>query len=76
MEGELAKGSLGSVGKYDMAFKGGQLVVELDAGVSFGSAGLVLKLDAAAVIDALAGAIPGSIDDAVFGVVKAALLSK
>ena len=35
---------------------------------------LMVKVDAAAFIDKLAALIPGSIDDAVLGVIKAALL--
>ncbi len=73
MEQDIAQGTIGSVGKYDVAFKEGNLVVEVDANVEIGSAGIVLKLDAGKVLDALAAAIPGQIDDAVFGLIKAAL---
>ena len=73
---EIAEGAIGSVGKYDVAFKDGQFVVEFDAPVVVGSAGLIVKVDAAKVIDSLCAAIPGKIDDAIFGVIKAALLNK
>ncbi len=75
MDKDIAQGGLGSVGKYDVAFKGGQLVLECDAAAVVGSVGVVVKVDAAKVLDALAAAIPGSIDDAVFSVIKAALLA-
>lgn len=70
---ELVQGSIGEVGKYDVAFKEGKLVVEVDAKVSVGEAGLVIKVGAGQVIDAIAAAIPGKIDDAVLGLLKQAL---
>lgn len=73
MEGEIAEVKLGEVGKFDVEFKEGKLVLSLDAGVAYGSAGLVVKVDAAAVLDALAAKIPGTVDDAIIGVIKAAL---
>ncbi len=78
MEKQLVEGSIGEVGKYDVDFKEGKLVAAVDAGDKEGmvSAGLVVKLDAGKVIDALARAIPGQIDDAVLGLMKAALLGQ
>lgn len=76
MEGELLQGNLGSVGKYDVAFKEGGLVAEVKADMGPANASVMIKLDAAKVIDALAAAIPGTVDDAVFGLIKAALLGK
>lgn len=73
MEGTLTEGALGSVGKYDVKFEQGKLVVEVMASASVGDVGLVAKVDAEKVLDALAAAIPGKIDDAVFGLIKAAL---
>ena len=73
---EIAEGAIGSVGKYDVAFKDGAFVVEVDASIAVGSAGMVIKVDSEKVIDALCAAIPGKIDDAIFGVIKAALLNK
>lgn len=73
MPGEIAQGNLGPNAQYDIKFEGGQLVAELDAKLDKSSAGLVVKLDAGQVLDALAKAIPGTLDDAVFGVIKAAL---
>lgn len=76
MEAQLAQGNIGTVGKYDIDFKEGHLVLEIDANVPVGSAGLVIKVSAEKVLDAIAKAIPGTIDDAVIGVIKAALLAK
>lgn len=74
MEADLVKGAVGSVGKYDVAFKEGKLVIEVDAEVGVGTAGLVIKLDAVHVMDALSQAIPGALDDAVFAIIKNALV--
>lgn len=78
MDQEIVQGDIGSVGKYDVEFKEGKLVAEIDAGAGDGlvTAGLVVKLDAGKVLDAIAKAIPGTIDDAVFGLMKAALIGK
>jgi len=76
MEKEIVEGNIGSVGKYDVEFKGGCLCVLVEAGLPYGSAGLQVKVGAEAVLDAIAKAIPGQIDDAVIGVIKAALLGK
>lgn len=70
---DLAGGQLGAAGTWDLKFEEKKLVLSLDAGHTLGTAGVVIKLDAPAVIDALAKAIPGTIDDAIFGVIKAAL---
>jgi hypothetical protein len=69
---ELVDGKLGSVGKYDLAFKEGQLVIELDAGLGASSAGLVLKIDGRQVLDAI-GKL-GSIEASVVKVIEAAIL--
>jgi hypothetical protein len=73
MNTELAQGNLGTVGKYDLEFKEGSLVLQIDADMVVGSAGLVVKVDSSKVLDALAKAIPGTIDDAVFAIIKTAL---
>lgn len=74
MEAEIIKGEIGQIGKYDLAFKEGQLVLELDALLGKSSAGLVLRIDAKDVLEAIKKAIPGQIDDAVINVLEAALL--
>lgn len=73
---ELVQGNIGTVGKYDFSFKEGKFVVEVDATGGPLEGGLVLKLDAGKVLDAIAKAIPGTFDDAIIGVAKAALLGK
>lgn len=73
MEGEIAQGALGSAGKYDIEFKEGALVIEVTASVEMGSASLVIKVPAAKVLDAIAAAIPGKMDDAVIALVKSGL---
>lgn len=74
LDAEIVEGDIGEIGHYDIEFKDGALCVAVDAKHALGSAGIALKLEAGAVLDALAKAIPGQIDDAVFGVIKAALL--
>lgn len=69
----LASGNIGSVGKYDVEFKDGFLVLEADASYAIGSTGIVQKIGAGAVLDALAKAIPGVWDDAAIALVKKAL---
>ncbi len=76
METELAEGKLGTVGQYDVAFKDGFLVVDVGAAIPLGSLGIVLKVDAAQIVDAIAKAIPGTLDDVILGVLKTALLGK
>lgn len=78
MDKELVQGNLGEVAKYDVEFKEGKLVAAINAEAAQGmvEAGMVVKLDAGKVLDALAKAIPGTMDDAMIGVVKAALLGK
>lgn len=74
MEKELVVGELGKVGSYKLEFVGGHLVLsaKLDGGPL--SAEASVKLGAAELIDAIAAAIPGKVDDAILGVLKAALL--
>lgn len=73
---DIVSGPVGSVGKYDVAFIGGQLVLSVDASMELGSAGVNVKIDAGKVLDALAKAIPGTIDDSVIALIKAGLLGK
>lgn len=67
MDKELVKGNIGSVGNYDLEFKGGKLLgtvsVSHEATDGVGvSANLTLALDANKVIDAIEAAIPGDLD--------------
>ena len=74
MEKELVQGKIGEVGKYDVAFKEGKLVIEVGASVAIGEAGLSVKIGAKQVLDAIKAAIPGKIDDAIIDVLEAALI--
>jgi hypothetical protein len=73
MEQQIVEGNIGTVGSYDVDLKDGVLIVEVSAEVPVGQAGLVVKLDACKVLDVIAAKIPGSVADAIFGVIKAAL---
>lgn len=76
MEKDIVEGKIGSVGEYDVEFKGGKLVAK--AGVTapegLGTAGMFVEIPAGPVIDkafAVAEkAIPGTIDDAILEMVK------
>jgi hypothetical protein len=77
MEKDIVDGKIGNVGSYDVEFKDGKLKAQVAASPAEGvSAGAFIEIDAAMVLDALAKAIPGTIDDALLGVAKAALLGK
>ncbi len=69
-------GPIGITGaSYSVLFHGGKLLakVEYVAGAIDGS--INLSVDSDKVLDAIAAAIPGQIDDAIIAVIKAALKS-
>ena len=72
MDAPILEGQIGDAGKYDVTFKTGTLRVEASyaSGVT---AGLFVEVSSDAVLDALAKAIPGTVDDAVIALIKAAL---
>lgn len=75
MEKDLAQGPIGTVGSYDVEFKEGKLTAKVSAKVEAGvEGGAFISLDASLILDALAKAIPGQIDDALLGILKGALL--
>lgn len=74
MESHIADGNIGSVGKYDVDFKEGKLVIVSEVMHGQSSAGLIVKIDGRQVLDAIAKAIPGQVDDAVIKVLESALL--
>ncbi len=74
MDKDIVAGNIGTVGKYDFKVEKGNLELEIDAGIPVGSVGIVVKLNAGEVLDAIAKAIPGTLDDALLGIAKAALL--
>lgn len=71
---DMVQGKIGTVGDYDIQFVEGKLVITAKANYGVGSTSVVQSLDAGAVLDALAKAIPGTIDDSIIGVIKAAIL--
>lgn len=77
MEKDIVDGKIGTVGEYDVEFKGGKLVAKVSAKPAEGvNAEMLVEVEASLVLDAIARAIPGKIDDAVIGVIKAALLTQ
>lgn len=71
----IQQGPIGDVGSEKLEFVGGALVITADAKVlgSVVSAGVVMKVDSNALIDAICAAIPGTVDDVLGGVLKTAL---
>lgn len=76
MEKEIASGEIGTVGKYHIYFKDGFLVVEANASVPPGeSITASIKVDSDKVLDAIALAVPGKIDDLLIALLKTGLKS-
>lgn len=73
MEAKIISGPVGGAGKYSVDFKDGNLVAVLEVAEGPFSGNLLAKIDAGQVLDALAKAVPGQLDDAVIAVIKAAL---
>jgi len=57
---KLMSGNISNLGTYELSFDAGKLCISL-------------KLDAGVGLDELAKLIPGTIDDAILGAIKAAL---
>lgn len=74
MGDSVVKGNLGSEAKYDISFEDGQLVLSVRYDGDGIDGHLEIMLDAAHFVDMLADAIPGTVDDAVFAIIKAAVL--
>lgn len=70
---EIINTKIGTVGSADLAFVQGslQLTINIQDGALTGSVGA--KVDSDVILDAIAKAIPGSVDDAVIAVIKTAL---
>ena len=72
MEKEMVAGQVGAGGSYKVEFKGGSL--RLEASYSEGVKGsVVFEIPADHVIDQIAKAIPGQLDDTILNLMKAAL---
>ena len=73
MSKEIVKGPLGKIGDYDVQIKEGKLELTLNADVVGGSVGVVVKIESCELLDLIAKAIPGTIDDAIVNIAKEAL---
>lgn len=71
---ELAQGQIGASGNYKLEFKEGKLQAEILGTSDMVEGGIVLKIKAEAVLEALKNAIPGHFDDALIDGAKALLL--
>ena len=73
---ELVNEKLGEVGNFKAEIGNkGILSVELDGAYAKAglTAGVVVKLDSSIILDLIAKAIPGAVDDAIIAVMKQAL---
>lgn len=69
----ILDGEVKGVGSYSLVFSDRDLYLTVPIDVPGGLSGEIkLKLDPEALIDKLAEAIPGTLDDSVLGIVKAA----
>lgn len=73
---ELISGSIGDKGGYKVEFKNGALVSTASYDESWIGVQAAVKIPAAAVLDAIANAIPGDIDDKIIAFVKERLLQQ
>ncbi len=70
---DLANGALGPSGKYDLQFADKHLVITVEYDAQGMTGALTIKVDASVLLDELSKAIPGTIDDSVLSLIKAAL---
>jgi len=70
---DLAGGNIGPEASWDVKFEGGKLKATLAYAGEQGGANMELYLSADAVLDAIAEAIPGTVDDTVIALLKGAL---
>ena len=76
MDKDLAGGPIGSVGSYDVKFSAGKLLVSAKVELPPGeSAAISLSIDSDKVLDAIAAAVPGKLDNMLIGLIKSALNS-
>lgn len=73
MEKELIGGAIGEKAKYNVEFKGGSLVAKFDYLENFVKGGIHIEFPADVILDAIAKAIPGQIDDAIIELIKKSL---
>lgn len=70
---DIASGQVGPEDKWSVDLVSGKVVLVNNYVGLGGSVDLTVKVDAGYLLDELAKKIPGQIDDAVFGLLKAAL---
>jgi hypothetical protein len=70
---ELAQGSIGPEANYDIAFKGGKLVLALNYQGKQAGAGVNVTVGVGELLDKLKETIPGHFDDAVIDAAKVLL---
>lgn len=70
---DIAQGNLGTVGKYEIDLEGGFVVAKVGAGVAVGSAEMVVKISLIEILELAKKKIPGTIDDVVIDLIKAAM---
>lgn len=73
MDKDLLTGSLGSVGKYDLAFEGGKVVVSLSVGLPEIAATLSVSIGPKEILDLIAAKIGGPIPASVAEFLESAL---
>lgn len=71
---DVVQGEIGKLGKYDVKFENGQLVIEGDAEMGASSIGVVVRVSAKQVLDAF-GTL-GTIEADIVKILEAALLPK
>lgn len=69
----LMKGNISSELEFDVKFENKEAMISLGYAGKGGSAGIYGKVSAEYLIDKLAEAIPGQVDDKIFALLKAAI---
>lgn len=72
----LVSGSIGTLGTYELAWKSACLMFTVSIKAGPMKVATSVEVDSMEAFDEIAKAIPGTIDDAVIAVVKAALKPK
>ena len=70
---ELVNEQIGAEAKVDVKVEKGVITLQVAYDGKGADAGIFLKIETDYFLDKLAAAIPGTIDDAVIGIIKAAL---
>ena len=73
---DVIQGNIGSEGSYELDIEGGKLIAKAAFNGSQLGASLDVKLDLVAILEKVKEKIPGTIDDAVIGLVQGALVAQ